>query len=336
MVDEQDQIFGVDQGVFWGLRKEIVDLLQEVLVEHPGGRYQQSHCGFGGAARPPDLLPGAGDAARVAAEHSGPQPSEIDAQLERVGGHHPLHCTAAQPGLDLAALGWQIAAAVAVHCGDRRGDRRGGRRGGAGQCGPHVGEQQFGRQTRTAKDDRLQTCADAASSQLCRLQRGCPPNPFFCVDQGWVEQENMLLPARRAGALDQPHRAFDQLCSQLGWIGDGGAGAEKTGIAAVMAAESAQSAQHIGNVAAEDASIDMHFVQADPAQTRQKPGPLWVVGQNAAVEHIWVGQQQAGLSAHRRARCRQGVAVVGGDGRRQRRRAERSAHARQLRQLGKR
>ena len=97
-------------------------------------------------------------------------------------------------------------------------------------------------------------------------------------------------------------------------VGHGGRGADKARIAAVEAAQPLQTAQHVGHVAAEDAAVDVDFVHDDELQPAEERPPRRVVGQDAGVEHVGVGDEDAAGGAHGRALAARRVAVVGVDG----------------------
>src|ERR1700682_263063 len=84
------------------------------LVDRAAGADQYPHRGFIAAACPPQLLPGGGDAAGIAAEHGCLHLADVDAELEGVGGDDAPTLAAAQPPLDLAPLARQVSAAVAA------------------------------------------------------------------------------------------------------------------------------------------------------------------------------------------------------------------------------
>ena len=76
-------------------------------------------------------------------------------------------------------------------------------------------------------------------------------------------------------------------------------------------AHPAQPSQHVRHVPAEDAPVSVEFVEHDVAQVAEEPRPAGVVGEDAGVKHVGVGDQQAGLAADSRAVRGGGVAVVG-------------------------
>ena len=76
---------------------------------------------------------------------------------------------------------------------------------------------------------------------------------------------------------------------QLPGVGDGGAAQDELGLGPVKGAQAHQAAQHVGQIAAEDAPVAMDFVDDDVAQVLKQLHPLGVVGQDAGVEHVRVG-----------------------------------------------
>ena len=223
--------------------------------------------------------------------------ADVDPQFKRIGGNDRAHLCRAHASLDGASLVRQVAASIAAH---------------VLRCLlAQIAEQQFSGQPRTAKYNRLQTGIEAVGGAVGHFQRGAAPDTLFRVEQRWVVEDDMLFPTRRAVLLDQRDGLLDQLLGQRLRIGDGGAGADKLGGTAIVGAEAAQPAQHVGDMAAEDPAIGVHLVDHHKTQPIQKARPLRVKGQNAHVQHIGVGQQQARRLANARAVGGGGVAVVG-------------------------
>jgi hypothetical protein len=98
------------------------------------------------------------------------------------------------------------------------------------------------------------------------------------------------------------------------WIGDGRRGANEARIAAVEAAQPLQPAQDVGDVAAEDAAVDVDLIDDNVLQPAEQRPPRRVVGQDAGVEHVGVGEQQPRRLADAAALRRRRVAVIRGDG----------------------
>ena len=115
-VRQQDlQIVGVEVGVFGRAAEEVIGVLDDVLVEGCAGGHQHGGRSALAAAGAPGALPRGGDGARIASHHYGIQGADVDAQLQRVGGHYRADFAIAQLALDFAALAREVAAAIAAH-----------------------------------------------------------------------------------------------------------------------------------------------------------------------------------------------------------------------------
>ncbi len=77
-----------------------------------------------------------------------------------------------------------------------------------------------------------------------------------------------------------------------------------------MGAQAAKTPEHVGDVAAEDASEDVQLVDHDVAQAAEERGPAGVVGQQPGVDHVGVGEHHVGVAPCPRALRRRGVPVV--------------------------
>ena len=84
-----------------------------------------------------------------------------------------------------------------------------------------------------------------------------------------------------------------------------------TGLAAVVGADPEQPAQHVGDVAAEDAAVRVQLVDDDDLELLEQLEPLRVVGQDRRVEHVRVRDHDLAGGPDRRADRRGRVAVVG-------------------------
>ena len=111
--------------------------------------------------------------------------------------------------------------------------------------------------------------------------------------------------------VNQCDRRFDQALGVLPRVGDGGGGGDKLGSAAVEVTDTPQTSDHIPHVRAEDAAIGVHLIQHHPAQAGEESGPVGVVGENAHVEHVGVGEHDASVASDLSSDPRGGIAVVG-------------------------
>jgi len=69
------------------MKKEI-RMPHEILVHRPVRPIKKAQGLLFAAAAAAGLLPGAGDAAGVAGQNRGIQVADVDAQFQRIGGHH--------------------------------------------------------------------------------------------------------------------------------------------------------------------------------------------------------------------------------------------------------
>ena len=114
MVEQDQQMIGVDQRLFGRTREEIFGMMGQELVERTGRGDQHGGCRVISAPGPARLLPDAGDGSRIADQHRRAQPADVDAQFEGIGGNDEFDRAIAQSFFDLAALGGQVAGAVAA------------------------------------------------------------------------------------------------------------------------------------------------------------------------------------------------------------------------------
>ena len=124
----------------------------------------------------------------------------------------------------------------------------------------------------------------------------------------------MALAARRAILVDQLDGRLDQAARQLLRIADGGRGENELRLRTVEIRHAPEAANDIGNMRAEHAAITVHLVDDDEAQAAEELSPVGMVRQDAGVEHIGVGKDDAGLLADQGALALRCVAVINGCG----------------------
>ena len=123
----------------------------EELVDRRGGADERREARAGAPTGAAHLLPGRGDRPRIADAERGIQPTDVDAELERIRRHDAADTAIAQALLDLVALVRQVAAAVAA---DRVGCR------GRLERLAEVAGQDLDRRPRAGEGDRLHAAAD--------------------------------------------------------------------------------------------------------------------------------------------------------------------------------
>ncbi len=105
-----------------------------------------------------------------------------------------------------------------------------------------------------------------------------------------------------------PVSAFGQFVG----VGDGGGAAQKLRVGPVKRAGAAQTAQNMGDVRPEHAPVRVHLVHDHVFEVGEKRAPSGVVGQNADVQHVGVGQNDVRALFDVAALLRGRVAVVRG------------------------
>ncbi|ASR00274.1 hypothetical protein CGL27_22810 [Streptomyces sp. 11-1-2] len=297
----------VQDGGLHRLPEESVRMVDEIGVQRvvPGDQDRQGS--FAGAPGPPRLLPQGGAGAGVARHDHGVQPGDVHPQLQGGGGGEPQQLTGVQGSLQGAALLGEIAAAIggdpvrqrAVHLGEPLlGDERDELRA---PPGAHEG-------------DRTDALDGQVGEQVRGLGRGRAAHrcALFAVELGqWrLPEGEDDLAARRAVLGDLHDGNAGQPAGSDRRIGGGGRREQEHGRGAVAGADASQPAQHLGHMGAEDTPVGVAFVDHHIAQRAQEGGPSGVAGQDAAVEHVGVGEHVVRVLTHPFALLHGRVAVV--------------------------
>ena len=112
VVHEDEQLVGGDARMFRARAQKEFRVAHDVLVERiAGGNQYAQRCSIStaGAAQ---ALPGGGDGARVTVQQAHVERADIDAQFQRIGGHHAIDAIGAQLLFRGTPCGRQIAAAI--------------------------------------------------------------------------------------------------------------------------------------------------------------------------------------------------------------------------------
>jgi hypothetical protein len=214
VVHQDLQVVGVDPALLHRLAEEVVRVLGDVLVE--GGRVadEHRHRGPAAATRATGLLPGGGDASRVADQHRGVEAPDVDPQLERVGGDDAEYFSLAQPALDLASLEGQVSASVAAD--DALGPRLRLERL------LQVGDEDLGGEARRGEHDRLQALREEGERNVAGRVEGRAPDPELSVHDRRVVDREVALAPRGPALVDEGHLALGQGLGQLLRVPDRG------------------------------------------------------------------------------------------------------------------
>ena len=283
-------------------------MVDDVLVDGGGGGHEHRHARPVAPAGPPDLLARGCDRARVAGEDRHIEAPDVDAELEGVRGHDAQDLAVAQPLLDRAALGREVAAAVAAHPRARPGV--------LAERLAQPGEDELHGRARAAEDDRLAPGPQEGEGPALGERQGGAPGAGRGVDHGRIDEQEVPLPGGGAAAVDDERGATGEERRQLAGVGDRGRAGDDDRVRAVVGAEAEEAPQHVGDVAAEEAAVGVELVDDDDLELLEQLEPLGVVGQDRGVEHVGVRDDHlAGRPDGRADRCR-GVAVVrrSGDG----------------------
>ena len=325
-VGEEDVgVGGVDDR---GLGRSGEDLLRvghEPLVELVVAGDQHGDRLLALAPGPAGLLPQRGDGAGEAVQHAGVQPADVDAQLQRRGGHDGPQPTVEQVGLDLPPLGRQVAAPVGGHgrpqlSGEAALDLGGHHLGtpaaaaeGDGpvtlphEAGDHVGRLAVGRPLRAA---RLPPVVMIGGRHLGVVHRG--QVDVHLVVGGGVPEGEQALTLRRGVVRHLLDGQAAELGGQAPGLADGRRAEDEGRVGAVEVADPPQAPEQVGDVGAEDAPQDVQLVDDHVLQPGQVRGPLCVVGEQRRMQHLRVGEQDGGLGPGPRPLLGRAVPVVGG------------------------
>ena len=112
MIEQNIQVIGIEQRILRRLAEKVLRMGHNELVDRCAGRHHHRQAGSLPPARAPSLLPGAGNGAWIAAEHASRKRSDINAQLQRIGGYHGINAPGPKPLFNFPTLTGQIAAPV--------------------------------------------------------------------------------------------------------------------------------------------------------------------------------------------------------------------------------
>ena len=293
---------GVDPRVLGRGAEEILRMRGEELVHGRAAGDQHRRRGPAAPPRPARLLPQRGDGAGEAREHGHVEVADVDAELERAGGHHAEHVARAQPLLDFAAAKREVAAPIAAD--------------DAGVARPVLhqpldgGQQHLGGQPALGEHDGGDLLPEEAAGELGRLPQIRRADAELRIHHRRVVADEDLVARGRAVFRQLGHRLAGEASGKLAGIGDGGGGHDELRRGAVVAADPLEAPEHVGEVAAEHAAVRVQLVDHDVAEVLEEVHPLGVVGQDPRVEHVRIGEDEVGPGAHRAPRVLRRVPVV--------------------------
>ena len=134
--------------------------------------------------------------------------------------------------------------------------------------------------------------------------------PMALVDDRRVEYDDVLLAGRRAVAIDDCDRPPKQGLGQGLRVADRRRAEDELRSRAVVLAQSKQSTDDVGDVAAEDAAIGVRLVDHHVAQLLEQLEPLRVMRQDRRMEHVRVGHHHLPGGSDQRPDGYRRVAVI--------------------------
>ena len=300
----------VQHGGLYRPAEDRLGVVHEIGVERIVAGHEHRQCALAGPAGAARLLPDRGHRARPAGEQHGVQPGDIDPELQRVGGRDPQQLAGLQPSLELASILGKVTAAVG-----RDPVRQLRYRFGEGPPSPQ--SHRLRAAPRADEGDRPSALDDQIGQQVGGLGSGGPADRYSLLSaeaglQGRFPEGEHGRPAGRGIGGDRHHRMTDEPGGGHLRIADGGRRQDEHRVRSVPGADPPQPPQDVRDMRSEHAAVGMALVDHDEAQAAQKTPELVVPRQDAAVQHVGVGEHQGAKPAHPVAILAGGVAVVGG------------------------
>ena len=300
--EQHVEVVRVDPRLLGRALEEELRVVDDVLVDRRAGRDEDPDARLEPATGPPELLPRRRDRARVAGEHRDVQGADVDAELERVRRDDAEDLAVAQAALDRAALGRQVAAAIAADprsrpeiLAERLAD---------------AGQEDLDRDPRPPEHDRLAARPEERQRPALRMGERRAPRARRRVEQRRIDEQDVLRARRRAVAVDEPWRPTGELRGELGRVPDRRGRAHDDRVRAVVSAQAEQPAQDVRDVAAEHAAVGVQLVDDDDPDLLEELEPLRVMREDRGVEHVRVRDHDLPGRADGRPDRRRRVAVV--------------------------
>ncbi len=171
---------------------------------------------------------------------------------------------------------------------------------------------------RAAEADHPQVAGHELGDHRRRLGQRRRALARLGVEQRRVPQGDGALRPGGAVAADDLDQVADQLRHHLGRVRHRRRCEQELRRRADRGADAAQTADHVGDVRAEHAPVDVRLVDHDVRQVREHVAPAVGVRADADVQHVGVRQQQVRVPARHRAgragRCRRRTAPAAARG----------------------
>ena len=215
----------------------------------------------------PERCNGSGEADRDRAVEE----PDVDPELERVRRGDAEQLSLDEPTLDVAALLGRVPGAV-------RGEAIGGR-----GVHPLDGEavDELRRLAALREADRPQAACRELREQSRRLAERARAQAEIDVEERWVPDHDLALRLRRRVEVDDRRGLTRERLRELARVRDRRGREQELRVGVVHARQPSQPAQHVGDVRAEDSSIDVRLVHDHEAEVVQHVAPAVVVREHA-------------------------------------------------------
>ncbi len=266
------RVVQVDDRLLDAASQEAVRLAHEVLVERVLAGHQHG-VAVAGPAGPAPALAQAGDRAGEPGDQRDVQAADVDAQLERLRGHDGVELVGEQTAFDVAPLLRRVAGAVRLHALRRVPPAA------VLEAAADVAVHQLRRLARRREGDHPRAGQHALRRDVARLGESAPAHAGGRVLERRVPEDDRPLGAWRLVLVDHGEGRADQSLGEGLRVGYGRRREHERRVRAVLAAEAAEAAHHLRDVAAEDAAVDVRLVEHHVAQLVQELRPSFVAGQ---------------------------------------------------------
>ena len=212
----------------------------------------------------------------------------------------PRSSPSIKPALDLTSLRRRVAGAVGSEPSRRCGVDAVGREA----------VDQLGRLAALREADRAQPARHEPRHQERRFGERAGANAELGIEERRVPEDDVALRPGGRVALDDGRRAAGQRERELARVRDRGRGEQELRLGAVGPGQPAQAPEHVPDVRAEDAAIDVRLVDDDVAQVVEHVAPAVVVREDPDVQHVGVREDRVRRPSDLRAPLGLGIAVV--------------------------
>ena len=289
---------GVDGGV-----EDDFGVVDDVRIERIIAGDEHGHPPLPGAASTSRLLPQGRQSARPTGDDDEVESGDVDAQFQGIRRRHGQQLSRTQSGLEHSALFGQIPAPVRgdlacqglVHLSHLVAD--GLREGFGAAAGGDERDRPIARAHRIGDDigGFDQSAAPVPARRHRRFPQGEAAGRAWgrilghrmCGPTGQLRKRHVRVSHRRRGSDDDRGRA-------------------------IVGGDAQQAAEDECDMGPEHSAVPVGFVDDDEAEVLEHPGEALVLGQNAAVEHVRVGEDDVRMPSRPVLRDLRGVPVIAG------------------------